>query len=146
MRLDKFLIEKKISASILLTNGVLFLACKPTNIDYWELPKGQIDGGESPDAAAIRGFKEETNILLKRENLELVGKFPFHSHKDIVLFIYRTDDLLPISSYKCISYTNAYGDPVPEVEAYRYFKISEYKRMRYEFHISLSKAVEKLKG
>lgn len=141
MRLHEF-ITKRISVVVVLTDGNVFLAVKPTNINYWECPKGQIDSGESTDNAAVREFKEETNITINKSKLEPVGMFPFHSSKKIFVYIYRMDTLPSVSSMRCDSMTSAYGDPVPEVESYRYVKLKDYRKLRYEMHAAMEKVVE----
>lgn len=40
----------------------LFLAIKPANRDRWQLPKGTIDPGESPQEAAVREVREEGGV------------------------------------------------------------------------------------
>ena len=39
-----------------------FLAIKPANRDRWQLPKGTIDPGESPQEAAVREVREEGGV------------------------------------------------------------------------------------
>jgi 8-oxo-dGTP pyrophosphatase MutT (NUDIX family) len=39
-----------------------FLAIKPAHRDRWQLPKGRIDHGESPERAALREVREEGGV------------------------------------------------------------------------------------
>lgn len=146
MRLHEFVVKKKISVAVFFTDGASFLACKPTNINYWELPKGQQDENEQPIDTAIREFKEETNYPLKEANLNLIGKFPFHLTKEVILYTYKVDKLPPINRFKCKSYTKHYGDPVLEIERFKYIKFDDYLDLRWEFFPSVKKAIRSLKG
>ena len=74
MRFNKY-IKSIISAAVLFTDGVRFLSCKPTNLNYWEIPKGTTDGGELPINAAIREFKEETGLKLIDPKLKMIVLF-----------------------------------------------------------------------
>ena len=42
----------------------------------WSLPAGKIEKNENSKDAAVREFKEETDIDLERKNLEFVGLLP----------------------------------------------------------------------
>jgi len=39
-----------------------FLAIKPAHRDRWQLPKGTIDAGESPELTAVREVREEGGV------------------------------------------------------------------------------------
>lgn len=39
-----------------------FLAIKPAHRNRWQLPKGTIDGGETPEQAAVREVREEGGV------------------------------------------------------------------------------------
>jgi 8-oxo-dGTP diphosphatase len=51
---------KRIAASVLFTgsDGRILLV-EPTYKDYWEVPGGAVEAGESPRAAAVREVGEE---------------------------------------------------------------------------------------
>jgi len=44
-------------------DGVLFLVISSSNRRHWVLPKGHIEPGESPEAAALRELKEEAGVV-----------------------------------------------------------------------------------
>ena len=131
-KLSAFLKQPKLTSSaVFFTNGNKVLIVKPTNWTEWEIPKGTVDKGESPKAAAVREFKEETNVKLKPGNLEFIGKFNLHKLKDIMLFLYRENNLPLISSMKCASmFTDKKGKKLPEINTWRYIDIKDMK-----FHI-----------
>mgnify|MGYP003347464867 CR=1 FL=1 len=93
MKLSEISIKKTTSAAVLINNGEQFLIVHPTNYSdqEWDLPKGNIDQGETAAQAAIREVKEETGLTLNPHILKYVGSFPYKPTKDIVLFTYYTD-------------------------------------------------------
>jgi 8-oxo-dGTP pyrophosphatase MutT (NUDIX family) len=125
---------KVTSSAVFFTNKQKFLAVHPTNhpIDYFDLPKGIIDNGESPDEAAVREFKEETGYKLIKSSLQYFGKYPLHKNKDIELFLYIINDLPKLSSFVCKSMTDVYGLPVPEVDRFIYVDLNDSTKLRKE--------------
>jgi 8-oxo-dGTP pyrophosphatase MutT (NUDIX family) len=72
--------ELKKYVGVLVKNGDKCLLCK-RNAEgsfpgMWSLPAGKIEKNENSKDAAVREFKEETNIDLERKNLEFVGLLP----------------------------------------------------------------------
>ena len=65
---------------------------KPFEKAVLELPAGKVDDGESPDAAALREFQEETGYVAGR--MELLGEaLTSPGYADEVLYIYRATNL-----------------------------------------------------
>lgn len=72
--------ELKKYVGVLVKNGDKCLLCK-RNVEgsfpgMWSLPAGKIEKNENSRDAAVREFKEETDIDLERKNLEFVGLLP----------------------------------------------------------------------
>ena len=77
------------------------------NGDSWSLPKGHIDAGETPRAAAEREIAEESGITsvqfvrdlgsYERYLIGLDGKDDTSELKNITMFLYKTDqhELVP---------------------------------------------------
>lgn len=128
--------KKLLSSAVLFTDKQRFLTVHPTNknTNLLDIPKGEIDKGETPIETAIREFKEETSISLNKNNLHYIGKFYLHEHKDIYLFLYIIDKLPPITSLKCSSMTKAYGKPIEEIDKFVYLNLFDYKKLRKELH------------
>jgi len=150
MKLKKYLSKDKvISAAILMTDGEKFLIIRPTGWKKWEIPKGEMDKGESEKQTAVREFYEETGQKINISGLQKVGKFPLHPNKDVVLFTYSTDKLPPISSMKCLSvfYPNiSKGDnqtTLPEVNGWKYITFDEIgKYVRPDMQTLIKKVIK----
>lgn len=139
----KFL-KKRVSSAVFYTDKKLFLAVHPTRKNFWEIPKGEIDAGETPEATAIREFKEETGITIYKNELQYMGYCSLHESKDLYLFAYVVDKLPNISSIVCKSTTTAYGKPVPEIDDFMYLPIGKIHELRIGLRVPLHRAVFKL--
>lgn len=147
MRLNDFIDEKiKISAAIFFNDGKKFLVVMPTNLNYWEIPKGLIDKNENPFDAAIREFYEEVGIKINKQGLIKVGQFPLHLNKKIILFRYDTAKLPSLGAMKCSSMTNSYEHPLPEIEDYKYFSFDDFKKLRPELWKPIEHVIDIING
>jgi mutator protein MutT len=50
--------------------------------DFWDLPKGKIDKGETPEQAAIREVQEETGLDKVDLSKHIIDTFHTYTHKD----------------------------------------------------------------
>lgn len=124
---------KEYSSGLILTNGELILGCLVNNKKrhFYDLPKGRIDDGEEPIDACVRETKEETDLDIDKNDLEYLGVHPFlrHTtipHKDLHLFLLKTDDLPPIENMRCTShFIDKDGNSIPEMIGFKYFLISD---------------------
>jgi predicted NUDIX family NTP pyrophosphohydrolase len=57
----------------------------------WTIPKGQVEAGEEPLAAALREFEEEIGAQAPDVPYELLGTFRQSSAKSVVVFAGRSD-------------------------------------------------------
>jgi 8-oxo-dGTP pyrophosphatase MutT (NUDIX family) len=87
-------------------NGLEVALIKVGPIIRWQLPKGIVDEGETPDQAAVREVREETGLVAKIESpIETIeywyvsggktGKVRYHKFVHFYLMKYRsgsTDD------------------------------------------------------
>ncbi|HYM47616.1 MAG TPA: NUDIX hydrolase [Burkholderiaceae bacterium] len=104
------------------------LLCHATGRNYWDIPKGVRDAGETSAAAALRELREETGIELCEQQLQDLGLQRYLPRKDLHLFTLNPPDLaLVIGTCKCSTYyTPRYGGrAIPEVDAYRWALRSE---------------------
>ena len=50
--------------------------------DFWDLPKGKIDKGETPEQAAVREVQEETGLVQVDLGNHIIDTFHTYTHKD----------------------------------------------------------------
>ena len=62
--------------------------------DLWELPAGNVDAGESVEAAAFRECEEETGLAPSRVD-KLGALFPAPGYSDEEMFFFRASGLRP---------------------------------------------------
>lgn len=76
---DSIIFQRPIPcADVAVVNGSQVLLIKrgnPPNVDKWGLPGGVIEVGESPDVAAARELKEETNVGVDPSDLSLIDGY-----------------------------------------------------------------------
>lgn len=115
----------KISCGIIITDGDVILLGHVTGYNHWDVPKGGVDPGENFYETAVRELKEETGVELKIEDIEPLGRFKYRTGKDVVLFLYLSDQLPPISKMECTSYFLKNKVPTLEIDGFKYVKISD---------------------
>lgn len=118
--------SKKLSSGIVLTDGKVILGCKVKYGKGWDIPKGEIDKGETPKQAAIRETKEKVGIDIKSDLMTDHGKFP----KDLFIFEVRVYSLPNIGIMKCDStyIDKKTGRELPEVLEYKYIPIDQIEK------------------
>ncbi|MBV9864259.1 MAG: NUDIX hydrolase [Abitibacteriaceae bacterium] len=52
----------RVCAAIIRHNSILMVQHRDANRDYWTLPGGAIEAGETPEQAAVREVQEETGL------------------------------------------------------------------------------------
>jgi len=69
--INGFFYRKNVVGFIFNDQNQVLIVSRIGNDDYWGLPQGGVDGGESDDNAILREIKEETNI----SKIDVLGKF-----------------------------------------------------------------------
>ena len=137
--------ETKISSGLVLTDGNVILGCKVRYGKGYDIPKGIIDKGESPQQACIRETKEETGILVDKRELQSYGRFKSlkgEFAKDLYIFKWMPKILPDINKMYCSSYFyDDNGQRLPEVQGYSYISINEINR---KFSNALVRILEKI--
>jgi len=114
----------KVVAGVLVTDERQLLLGHSTNNNFWDIPKGAIELGESPINAAIRELKEETGIVVYPISLIYLGNFNYIPNvKRIELFKYHVINLP--STLFCESTFEWHSQVFPEFDKYKYVKYNE---------------------
>jgi 8-oxo-dGTP pyrophosphatase MutT (NUDIX family) len=118
-------VKKKLSCGILFFNKKNeLLLCHVTGNDFWDLPKGKIEKGETPIEAAIRETQEETGFIAKKEELEDIGKFEYNKGKDLHLFKYIGKKFFSEKQAHCEKiYIDINGKERPEMDDWCFMDI-----------------------
>jgi 8-oxo-dGTP pyrophosphatase MutT (NUDIX family) len=117
------------------------LACHPTRHGalQWDIVKGCIDPGETPEETIRREFEEETSIPFDELNGTFVDFTKLYNtdyvyvHKKKVLHgcVFRLEDTIEITKFKCNSMVTNYKcgnkilEPFPEIDAFSWITYKE---------------------
>jgi 8-oxo-dGTP diphosphatase len=88
-----------VAAGALFTDSAgRILMVRPTYKDYWDIPGGYLEPGESPRAACIREIREELNLAIEVGPLLVVDWAPAEGEGDKILYVFdggtiRDEDL-----------------------------------------------------
>ena len=120
---------KSLSCGVIVRRALgELLLCHATGHNYWDIPKGVRDPGETAAAAALRELREEAGIELTEQQLQDLGLHQYLPRKDLHLFALNPPGLaIDIARCKCSTYyTPRYGGrEIPEVDAYRWVPRAE---------------------
>lgn len=92
------------------------LLVRHRDVDMWVLPGGEVDGGESFEAAARRELTEEAGIEAAFDGLALLGRVEFHGDG------HTTWGVLPIYEGTAESTELTVEDPDGEIVRARWFE------------------------
>jgi ADP-ribose pyrophosphatase YjhB (NUDIX family) len=80
--------KKRIAAKVLMrTSAGEVLLVKPSYKDVWQLPGGAVEEGESPQLAAVREIKEETDLTISESDLTIEGTI-YRKELETVILLY----------------------------------------------------------
>jgi 8-oxo-dGTP diphosphatase len=108
-----------IAAGALFTDDAgRVLLVKPTYKDYWDIPGGYVEPGESPRAACIREVREELSIEPPLGSALVIDWAPLEGEGDKILFIFDGGKL-SVRDYACIKFADG------ELAGLRFVTLSE---------------------
>lgn len=119
----------KISSGLIITDNKQILLGKITGSKKYDIPKGGIDENETPLETMIREVKEETNLKIKKDNVEYLGFFDYiPNKKKLHLFKMVVEKMPEIKALKCNSFfIHKYGRSLPELSDFIIIDIKELK-------------------
>ena len=92
-----------------------------TGQDFWDIPKGNIQEGESYLEGCLRECYEETGIVLDTNKLIDLGLFSYRKGKSLYLFLCYHDFRYDTNGLTCSSY---FGDGTrPELDQFAYISL-----------------------
>ena len=127
----------------LVRENNMLLVCHPTNHsdDFWTIPKGKIDYGETAIQAAIRETFEETNVnLFNIKTLIPLEPVKYKSGKKTLhpFLLFETDSKelnWDTFDLRCLSYVSKENGFYPEIDNFRYVTLDEAKIILHESQV-----------
>ncbi len=100
------------------------LLCHVTGQRHWDLPKGGIHTGESPQEAALRETVEETGLAFAADALIELGRYEYTAKKDLHLFA-AVSERVDAKSLHCASQFQERGSGrmQPEMDGFGWFEL-----------------------
>lgn len=110
---------KKISAGVIITDGLQVTLGHVTGQKNWDLPKGGVDDGESLVQAAIRELKEETGLTVTPDQLKSLGMFAYSQQKNLALYVWMVEQMPNPKHLVCTSlFATKTGKLLPEMDGF----------------------------
>lgn len=128
------------------------LVCHPTNHkpDFWSIPKGKVEEGESLLTGAIRETFEETNIDLSKCSSIIALAMVNYNHKKKVLFPFLAwepkNKQIDWNSFdiKCNSNVPADRGGFPEMDAYKWVSLDDAKGILHDTQVACIDSIKKI--
>ncbi len=137
--------EKKTTCGIIILNEENeILMGKSNGNNFFDIPKGLKDEGESYIDAAIRECHEETNIHFQKDVLKDIGLFEYNKEKNIYLFFIKLNKKnINMEDLKCNSFFEHYYSKkiLPEIEYFNWININNIEQHTAK---SMSKILNKI--
>lgn len=116
--------------------------------NYYSIPKGKIEIGESELEAAIRETKEECNIDLNGVKVftRLEEQIYLHKRKMLIPFVVflSENDGIDISNIKCNSYTDTGRRVFPTFDLFKWININDAHEHLHKTQLDCLESIKKL--
>ena len=139
----------KAAGLFLVNKDRKILVGHPTRHDpkFWSIPKGKIDGDETPLQAAIRETYEESNVKLfadLHDFVELGTMVYRHKKKDITFFAHfeREKDNWNNLTIMCNSNVPEERGGFPEMDAFKWVTLEEARDILHETQVAVLDLLE----
>jgi 8-oxo-dGTP pyrophosphatase MutT (NUDIX family) len=116
---------KTTSCGVIVTDGERVLLGHATRSPRWDIPKGEVEPGESFAAAARRELFEETGLDAPEAELRPLGVFCYRRGKDLALFAWAPQPLPDPQTLVCASQFSWKGRMWPEFDRFGLFTHEE---------------------
>ncbi|WP_410875178.1 NUDIX domain-containing protein [Nocardia sp. A7] len=83
----------RIAAGVVVLSGESILMVRPTYKEYWDIPGGYVEPGESPKNACAREVQEEIGLSVDELLLAAVDWAPNDKEGDKLLFLFISPEL-----------------------------------------------------
>jgi 8-oxo-dGTP pyrophosphatase MutT (NUDIX family) len=115
--------QRRLSCGVVvLLESHEILLCHVTGQHHWDLPKGGIEPGESPQRAALRETEEETGLVLGAESLFDIGRHAYTAKKDLHLFACLSARIDPCELHCASCFVDRLsGRARPEMDGFGWF-------------------------
>ncbi len=117
---------REMSCALLVESPAGWLLAHATHTPRWDLPKGHLEPGETPIAAALRECLEETGLDFSSQeaSIEDLGSHRYLPKKDLHLFRLRVPAALDLSACCCSTFFRRKdGLEIPETDAYAWVSL-----------------------
>ncbi|MFC9438956.1 NUDIX domain-containing protein [Nocardia sp. NPDC057030] len=111
----------RVAAGAVVLRGSAVLMVRPTYKEYWDIPGGYVEPGESPKAACQREIHEELGLTVDKLELAAIDWAPNEKEGDKLLFLFAAPDLNGIE-------VDGLNFPDQELDKAQYIELSELGR------------------
>lgn len=119
--------ERVISCGILVISPSGWFLAHATRTPRWDIPKGRMDPGETPEQTALREAMEETGIDLSpfKAQLKDLGQHTYIPKKDLHLFTLEVDEAFDLSKCACSTHVVMAHGQYPETDQWAWVPQSD---------------------